>query len=456
MEDKDFFISYQSHDQSWAEWVAWTLVENGYSVHVQAWDFRPGGNFVNEMQERIAKSKRIIALLSNEYLNSAYTTAEWMTAFVNDPKGENRTLLPIRIKKCEPKGLLKAIVYIDLVELDEKTAISKLLSGIEINTLIPNKKPIFPGDSSYSPFFPNSPHPIDKILEKYETLLQQEFGTLVDRKNNPTIESRTSFLFYGEGFPLGTNKVIPEISKYSLFLDIDKLVSATIGKYKSGIYVGVRELKPHLLYKIATCRWRIYVSAIADGLVKYDSSLLFSSLIGGLKENSIKKPQLELLELAQKYIHFVPSQNSKDGYETTKRFLYLLGCLATDNDIDLEDLLNEEQRKYRTQSIKSDMQFDNEGNIYILTISFSDVEGTYDAILNALSFHNINIIASKSWIYVPDEVAGAELVVKYKGKIDFSSELEAIIKSDQLHSIFIRYAIEESSKKNHLASFVGI
>ena len=61
MEDKDFFISYQSRDESWAEWVAWTLIENGYSVHVQAWDFRPGGNFVNEMDERIKKSKRIIA-----------------------------------------------------------------------------------------------------------------------------------------------------------------------------------------------------------------------------------------------------------------------------------------------------------------------------------------------------------------------------------------------------------
>ena len=286
-------------------------------------------------------------------------------------------------------------------------------------------------------------------------MLQKEFKTLIDRRKNPTIESRTSFLFYGEGFPFGTNEVIPEISKYSLFLDIDKVVNATIGKYKSKVYTGVRELKPHLLYKIATCRWRIYVSAIADGLTEFDSSLLFSSFTEGLRNNSTKKPQLELLELTQKYIHFENSKNNRDNYETTKRLLYLLGCLATDNDIDLEDLLNEEQRKYRTQSLISNIQLGSEGNIYTLKVFFSDVEGSYDAILNAFTHRNINIIASKSWTFVPDEVAGAELVVKYNGKIDFARELEAIIKSDQLRNIFIRYTVKEPNKNNHLTTFVN-
>lgn len=47
---KDFFISYNKADRTWAEWIAWQLEEARYSVVVQAWDFRPGSNFVLEMQ----------------------------------------------------------------------------------------------------------------------------------------------------------------------------------------------------------------------------------------------------------------------------------------------------------------------------------------------------------------------------------------------------------------------
>jgi TIR domain len=48
---KDFFISYNGADKAWAEWIAWQLEEKGFSTILQAWDFRPGANFVLKMQE---------------------------------------------------------------------------------------------------------------------------------------------------------------------------------------------------------------------------------------------------------------------------------------------------------------------------------------------------------------------------------------------------------------------
>ena len=33
-------------------WIAWQLEDANYSVVLQAWDFRPGGNFVFDMQKR--------------------------------------------------------------------------------------------------------------------------------------------------------------------------------------------------------------------------------------------------------------------------------------------------------------------------------------------------------------------------------------------------------------------
>lgn len=37
----DFFISYNSADANWAEWIAGTLEQASYTTVLQAWDFFP-------------------------------------------------------------------------------------------------------------------------------------------------------------------------------------------------------------------------------------------------------------------------------------------------------------------------------------------------------------------------------------------------------------------------------
>ena len=61
---KDFFISYNRHDKQWAEWIAWTLEEAGYTVIVEVWDFRPGGNFALYMDRAVKEAKQTIVVLS--------------------------------------------------------------------------------------------------------------------------------------------------------------------------------------------------------------------------------------------------------------------------------------------------------------------------------------------------------------------------------------------------------
>ncbi len=76
----DFFISYNGADKTWAEWIAWQLEEEGFSTILQAWDFRPGANFVLKMQEASEKAKRTIAVLSPNYLRADFTQPEWAAA----------------------------------------------------------------------------------------------------------------------------------------------------------------------------------------------------------------------------------------------------------------------------------------------------------------------------------------------------------------------------------------
>ena len=156
---KDFFISYNKADRTWAEWIAWQLEEAGYTVVMQAWDFRPGGNFVLDMQSATG-AERTIAVLSPDYLTSAFTAPEWAAAFAQDPTGKKGKLLPVRVRECEPKGLLPQIVYIDLLKLDESAAKRALLDGVIRGRTKPEVEPGFPGSSTRAianePRFPGS------------------------------------------------------------------------------------------------------------------------------------------------------------------------------------------------------------------------------------------------------------------------------------------------------------
>jgi len=134
---KDFFISYTSKDSTWAEWIAFELENANYSTIIQAWDIRPGSNFVAMMDDAAKGAARTIAVLSYAYLESDFAFAEWAEAFRQDPKGKHRLVLPIRIEVCEVKGLLGAIVYIDLVGLDEQKAREHLLAGVQQERIKP-------------------------------------------------------------------------------------------------------------------------------------------------------------------------------------------------------------------------------------------------------------------------------------------------------------------------------
>jgi hypothetical protein len=70
---KDFFISYNQADRTWAEWITWQLEAEGYSTILQAWDFRPGSNFILEMDAAARQATRTIAVLSPDYFTSQFT-----------------------------------------------------------------------------------------------------------------------------------------------------------------------------------------------------------------------------------------------------------------------------------------------------------------------------------------------------------------------------------------------
>ncbi|GAB3861574.1 hypothetical protein GCM10027610_104300 [Dactylosporangium cerinum] len=145
---KDFFVSYTAADKAWATWIAYILEDDGYTVTIQEWDFRPGSNFAIEMDKALKQSPRMIAVLSPAYLKAKFPAPEWAAAFASDPEGAKNALVPIMVEECSPEGLLSQVVQIRIQGKDEVTAREMILEGVRRERSKPTAPPPFPGPSA--------------------------------------------------------------------------------------------------------------------------------------------------------------------------------------------------------------------------------------------------------------------------------------------------------------------
>lgn len=158
--DWDVFVSYNKADRGWAEWMAWQLEHHGWRVLIQAWDFVPGSNWADLMQEGVRRAKRTLAVMSPAYLESVYGTAEWEVAWAADPLGLQRKLLTVRVEECDRPGFLGQVVGIDLFDITADEAQRRLVDGVRAavaGRAKPTTAPAFPGGGQAaepSPPFP--------------------------------------------------------------------------------------------------------------------------------------------------------------------------------------------------------------------------------------------------------------------------------------------------------------
>jgi len=154
---KDFFVSFNKADREWARWIAWTLEEAGYQVVYQEWDFLPGQDFILKMQEAASNTRKTVMVLSDSYLQADFTQPEWTAAFGQDPRGDKRKLIALRVAPCSPPGMLATRIYADLVGLpvnEAKAAVLQAVSDATRNK--PDVAPPFPGKAATGPAAPPS------------------------------------------------------------------------------------------------------------------------------------------------------------------------------------------------------------------------------------------------------------------------------------------------------------
>jgi hypothetical protein len=147
--DREFFLSFTGADRPWATWLLAELDTVGYSGVSQLRDFVAGTNFAVAMDQAARRARRTLGVLSPRALQASYVRQEWAQRLATDPTSEQRALVLVRVEPCEPEGLLGAVVYVDLVGLDEAAARARLRE--ELAAAVRGQRPLptevkFPGD----------------------------------------------------------------------------------------------------------------------------------------------------------------------------------------------------------------------------------------------------------------------------------------------------------------------
>jgi hypothetical protein len=116
----DFFLSRRGSVGQIAQEVADVLLEKGYRVMVQDYDFQLSDSVIESMHEGVKNSRDLIILFTSDYEQSAYTRKEFTSFEAQRLRQPNeRHTIILRCEDVSPEGLLADVIYQDLVGIED-------------------------------------------------------------------------------------------------------------------------------------------------------------------------------------------------------------------------------------------------------------------------------------------------------------------------------------------------
>ncbi|MEU9170887.1 FxSxx-COOH system tetratricopeptide repeat protein [Streptomyces sp. NPDC048420] len=125
------FVSHAGPDGQWAEWVAWHLLEAGYEIELDLWDWPTGDDFVKRMNDALERASAVVALFSPDYFATGrYTEEEWTSVVAR--RGRFVPLVVKEMAKDELPAILAPRIRTDLYAIEDETAaVQALLKAVE-------------------------------------------------------------------------------------------------------------------------------------------------------------------------------------------------------------------------------------------------------------------------------------------------------------------------------------
>lgn len=126
------FLCHSSSDKPFIRKLGMALVTNGVKVWVDEAEIRIGDSLIGKIESGILGAKYLIAILSNNSINSQWCAEELRIAMAHQIAQKGLIVLPVLIEECEIPGFLQAKRYADFRSADNfDQAVAELCAAIQ-------------------------------------------------------------------------------------------------------------------------------------------------------------------------------------------------------------------------------------------------------------------------------------------------------------------------------------
>jgi len=153
------FVSHNSADKDWANWIGFVLEDLGHEPAIDRWEIGPGGDIGAWMDQKLADADHCLCVCSPNYFGKLYSDWERRSALWVSKTERPGFVFPVLVEKCELPPLMAPILQCRLFEAtDEAKAVELLKSYLQPDGR-PTSRPAFPARTKGSPpaFPPSRP-----------------------------------------------------------------------------------------------------------------------------------------------------------------------------------------------------------------------------------------------------------------------------------------------------------
>ena len=118
---RDIFISYSHVDKEWVDdYLVLRLQTAGLTIFEDDRDFAYGVDIQLSIRQGVQRCRHLLAVVSPAWNESAWTEYESILAIARDPTGENRGIIPVKIRPCTIPDRIKKLLAVDLTNIDNR------------------------------------------------------------------------------------------------------------------------------------------------------------------------------------------------------------------------------------------------------------------------------------------------------------------------------------------------
>jgi tetratricopeptide (TPR) repeat protein len=133
VEQRDFFISFNSADGAYAEAIDKALHASGFTTFYHPRDLPPGGNVPIWMDDALMNSAQTLALYSPAHTSdkAIYSKAERYASWWQDPVSDKRKLIPVLLRETTFTPLMAMISRIEVLGMTPDEAAAHVLQRLK-------------------------------------------------------------------------------------------------------------------------------------------------------------------------------------------------------------------------------------------------------------------------------------------------------------------------------------